>query len=549
MSKLTEFIFSIFMLTSMISCSSIVEQDLAVGTTQRNPKEVVLTKDSALQAFAKILSKATAESKEVRAFLKKEALQKMDNDFNIFYPIAKEKTVGCRMFGDLLKSYESKAGILEEIERSVPLLNIHIPEIGDQKVASINVADNEIPVMYKGKLFFDGNIVDSLSNDEIPGFHVFVVTESSSIKLKRARTRSGENCTINDKYEFVDQVFNPNYTKSLTRASVEYDEFDEKYSERGYVPKSDIDPLLIETFNKTNNQKRATRYLMYYGLSDVNQAPTSFRTDIRDCLFRFKIAGDAFVNFEDVANGVTNDKPLFNGSTENKIYQLSREEVLKRLLTGRAFCFLFIIEGSINGQKVSSESMKIYASPEKIFNLRINEHRRHPTTFRHTKYTYTIDKAGVKSKWFYPLENGHDTRFNRWDIRKDPLEKKIIAYLINPDQGKTFDITNTYSVTHMSSSEAGGNLSISELLKKIGLAINGKLTESETETTTVTVNYKVTPENERIDDFQYNYFDDYPIEGVVNDKYMIPVRQGRGAIETSIMPISNAFFNVRPIKK
>ena len=103
MSKLTEFIFSIFMLTSMISCSSIVEQDLAVGTTQRNPKEVVLTKDSALQAFAKILSKATAESKEVRAFLKKEALQKMDNDFNIFYPIAKEKTVGCRMFGDLLK--------------------------------------------------------------------------------------------------------------------------------------------------------------------------------------------------------------------------------------------------------------------------------------------------------------------------------------------------------------------------------------------------------------------------------------------------------------
>ena len=403
--------------------------------------------------------------------------------------------------------------------------------------------------MYKGKLFFDGNIVDSLSNDEIPGFHVFVVTESSSIKLKRARTRSGENCTINDKYEFVDQVFNPNYTKSLTRASVEYDEFDEKYSERGYVPKSDIDPLLIETYNKTNNQKRATRYLMYYGLSDVNQAPTSFRTDIRDCLFRFKIAGDAFVNFEDVANGVTNDKPLFNGSTENKIYQLSREEVLKRLLTGRAFCFLFIIEGSINGQKVSSESMKIYASPEKLFNLRINEHRRHPTTFRHKKYTYTIDKAGVKSKWFYPLENGHDTRFNRWDIRKDPLEKKIIAYLINPDQGKTFDITNTYSVTHMSSSEAGGNLSISELLKKIGLAINGKLTESETETTTVTVNYKVTPENERIDDFQYNYFDDYPIEGVVNDKYMIPVRQGRGAIETSIMPISNAFFNVRPIKK
>lgn len=87
---------------------------------------------------------------------------------------------------------------------------------------------------------------------------------------------------------------------------------------------------------------------MYHGLSSINQTPTAMRPDIKDCIFRFKIAPAAFSDIENVADG-NNTHPLFNKDTYNKKAPLSREKVLERLLTGRKFCFLFTIEGIING--------------------------------------------------------------------------------------------------------------------------------------------------------------------------------------------------------
>lgn len=35
------------------------------------------------------------------------------------------------------------------------------------------------------------------------------------------------------------------------------------------------------------------------------------------------------------------------------------------------------------------------------------------------------------------LDYGHDTRLNEWNIAKDPINKKVVVYLINPDEGTT----------------------------------------------------------------------------------------------------------------
>lgn len=527
-------VFSAFLL---FSCS---ENEVDYNKNiQSEVYDIAENKELCMQMFSQILSKAVAKDQDVRTFLKEQALKKIDNGYNIFYPLVKNEKVKGRPFRDLLTDFEECKGNLEIIEKSVPLLNIHIPEIGNTKVENLDISDTEIPVLFQNKLYYAGELMDSLAIDEIPGFNLFVVCESSSIRSKNAFTRSANECYINEMYEYVDRGFNPNSIKATsTRSSVKYDALDEKYTERGYVPNNDIDPLLIQAYNNSKNQKRATRYLMYYGLNSIDQTPTAMRPDIKDCILRFKIAQDAFSRFEDIAEG--DNKPLFNGSQSNKKAPLTREQALQRLLTGRAFCFMFKIEGSINGSTVTSESMKIYATPEKIFNLKINESKRHKTMFRHSKYTYTIDETGIKSKWFYPLDYGHDTRLNRWDVSKDPIEKKIIVYLINPDEGFTKDVTENYTVTYISGSEIGGNISIP--INKINLGINGKLNNSNTVSKSVTSKYTITETNERIDEFQFNYFDDYPIEKVLNNSYIVPIRQGKGVIETSILPISNEFY-------
>lgn len=533
------------LLTTLVffSCSNELENINNEDSKGKNnivdSSDLTINKDIYLQQFSQILSKAVHSNQNIRNFLKEQALRKIDNGYNIFYPLAKNEQIGDRVFKDILADFEEKVGSLEEIERNVPLLNIHVPEIGNLKVANIDTSDDEIPVLFQDKLYYDGEIMDTLSSDEIPGFNLFVVCESSSICSKNRSTRSMNNCSLNETYEYVDPVFNPSYVNTFSsRASVEYEDLEEKYTEKGYVPSKDLDPLLIQAYNNSKGQKRATRYLMYYGLNSVNQDPTAMKPDIKDCIFRFKIAEDAFSRFEDIAKG--DNKPLFNGPQSHKKSPLTRAQALNLLLTGRAFCFLFKIEGSISGTAVTSESMKVYAAPDKIFNLKINESKRHKTMFRHSKYTYTIDKTGIKSKWFYPLDHGQDTRLNRWDVSKDPIEKRIIVYLINPDEGFTKEVTETYNVTYISGGEIGGDISIP--IKKITLGINGKLNNSNTTSKTITSKYTITQSNERIDEFQFNYFDDYPIENILDSKYIVPIRQGKGVIETSILPVSNHFY-------
>ena len=90
---------------------------------------VSATADAQLK-FAKLLSQAASSNVEVRSFLKKEALAQFDNDYDIFYPMIKDKKVfGDQSFRDVLLSYCKEANELSEIEQSLPLLNIMIPDL------------------------------------------------------------------------------------------------------------------------------------------------------------------------------------------------------------------------------------------------------------------------------------------------------------------------------------------------------------------------------------------------------------------------------------
>lgn len=527
------------------SCSN--DEDFDSPTPKNaNPTATLLEKDKSMARFSEILSKSAYEKKEVRDFLKSQALEKFDNGYNVFYSIVKDKMVdGTNTFKDVLASYANNKEELENIEKAVPLLNIHIPEFIDQKVSDIDTQDQEIPILQSNNLYLNGAVVDTLGQYDIPAFALFVVDESGSVQKKSNNLKSSNSAlSINNDYEFVSPAFSPALTKQNMLKTSGTEVLSKKYQKDGWVPKSDIDPVLLSAYNSSTNNLRATRSMVYYGMSTPNQNPNTMRSDVKDCLFRFKIAGDAFERLESIATD-NGKNPLFNGSTRNKKSALSREEVLKRLLTGRAFCFMFRIEGVINGQTVVSEGMNVYVTPEKLFNLNINESRRHATAFRHSKYTYSINKNNVEEKWFYPMDYGHDTRLNSWDIAYQPIEKKVVAYLVDPNDGQTKSVTENYTVTYVTSNEVGANIS-GKIKEIITIGINGKVNSSTTTTKQVTTTYTVNYKNLRLDEFQFNFFDDYPIERVVsNGEYIIPIRKGKGIVETSIMPITNDFFTYK----
>lgn len=62
-----------------------------------------LTTAEAQIRFAKLLSQAASGSIEVRRFLKKEATKQFDNDYDVFYPLVKNKIVADgKSFRDIL---------------------------------------------------------------------------------------------------------------------------------------------------------------------------------------------------------------------------------------------------------------------------------------------------------------------------------------------------------------------------------------------------------------------------------------------------------------
>ena len=267
------------------------------NATTRNVK----SKEQYMERFAEILSKAVFEEQSVRHFLKEEALKKIDNGYNIFYPIARDEQINNCSFRDILMKYAKDKEEIENIEANVPLLNIHIPEYGNLLIKDIDDGDFEVPVLLDRTLYYNGVIVDTIAANEIPGFNLFVVCESGSIRKKHAQTRNFSAYPLNENYEFVDQSFDPTYserTAGVTRASA-YEELSEKYKDEGYVPIKDIDPLLVAAYNKSSLKPRATRSLMYYGLNSISETPKEIRPDIKDCIFRFKIAADAFSRLED----------------------------------------------------------------------------------------------------------------------------------------------------------------------------------------------------------------------------------------------------------
>ena len=95
-------IFSGFVLNS---CSN--DENFDSQTTKNdNPSLLILDKEKSMSRFSEILSKSAYEKKEVRDFLKSQALVKFDNGYNVFYSIVKdEKIDGINTFKDVLASY------------------------------------------------------------------------------------------------------------------------------------------------------------------------------------------------------------------------------------------------------------------------------------------------------------------------------------------------------------------------------------------------------------------------------------------------------------
>lgn len=413
--------------------------------TLNDSKEILnygKSKEQYFEDFAGILSKLTYNNQEVREFLKREASAKFDKNYDILYQAVKNKNVGNSTFRELLINHSSEKEI-QEIESNVPLLNILIPRIQFFNITAENMDtnDKEIPVaVSKDKttsLYLDGKKELDLEKGEVPDFHVFVVNENSRVIIPK--TRNGEY----GKYTFK----SPNYDgtkQENTRVA-----YGKNWAKDLYDP-STFTPLvksMYHFYKKDNsiNQIGFQRDYIYYGITPENQKG-KLNHNVSEYISYIKVDPKAYFKISDQRDNkeTSNIDPYINEwEFQTKGRDWEHNEIIDKMWTKGAYNFRFEI---IKSNKSYPQVVYLPLFPEDLWEMPIEKHRRHPTLFRSTKYTYKINVKNFRAKDIYLKNNQID--LGRWDISQEGLTRQI--NISEEDESAETTHTVEYEIDKMS---------------------------------------------------------------------------------------------------
>nr|WP_129731446.1 hypothetical protein [Parabacteroides goldsteinii] len=246
----------LYLICSIFIVTSCEKEDF----TEKRDFDIENTKESNIETFSKILSKAIIENSELRNFIKEEALDMFDNDYDVFYPTVKNKTItGSETFRDILKKYVDNEEALVSLENSLPLLTIYVPELPSGFNAETWNASEEIPLVTTGLV--RDNSISYYNNGEIdfteealliPGFPLLIIKNNERVKTSNGITKS--SCLLDNNYEFIDEAFNGNINKEIK-------------TKAGVISKSKM-PYLVRAYEEMGvNGYYWQRDNIYYGLT------------------------------------------------------------------------------------------------------------------------------------------------------------------------------------------------------------------------------------------------------------------------------------------
>lgn len=451
MKKLILFGAACAVLFSVFSCTKATMQDDSSSCGSSN---LFKTDFDAMETFGIALTKALEENQDLRAFIKAEALSQFDKDYDVFYPLVKNKEVITgKTFRDILLDFISE-NELSEIEFKLPLLNMLVPDLtwcSGFSAKTWDISDSVIALAIVKEdrnisLYAEGKYLADLEANEIPGFPVIVLKNNERLVVTSAATKGGDFT-----YDFVDPVFNGTIpdTKGVTPVDSYIDLPVEEQSD--YVPASMLDSRVIQAYNLfKGHDEGAQRDYVYYGMSPLNNTSGELNTHIRENLLRFKIRpSESLFELED---------PSYSAPITVKKAPLSNEEIIAKAWTDGEFELYFNFYKG-NKEDGYSHEIKVFSvKPEELFDFsKVKLTYKHPTWFSHSVYTYTFDADDLVEKWYYIPDN---VSLTLWNINRQSTEIKIIVS--EKDSGNTyyydtnskFTYTNNFGIQ----GELGGTL-------------------------------------------------------------------------------------------
>ncbi|QZE13034.1 hypothetical protein K4L44_10580 [Halosquirtibacter laminarini] len=233
-----------------------------------------ISQGEAQRKFAQILSKAVYNNEAVRSFIHRESLKKFDNAYHVLYGKVKNMEVEAGVtFKQALDVYAEDVNTLDQIEKSAPLINIHIPDmayLGGFSAEEWDISDNHVGVVpdlgnESNTVFGNGDSVYALLSTEVPTNPLLVVKNNTRVVLRSPATKSSEAV-----YDFVDDCYNPAYNTTSTKSKYYHEKYradtvgyDMGFEPYLYLSTDVIDQRLIDAYNEKHPVLYPREYLYY----------------------------------------------------------------------------------------------------------------------------------------------------------------------------------------------------------------------------------------------------------------------------------------------
>ena len=530
---------SLFCIAAFCACTDQVNEfpSQPDGSQSKTIVQASLDQVTAQKKFAKALSKAVSNSLDVRKFLKAEAVAQFDNDYDIFYPLVKNKIVYDKQsLRDILLSYCKDENELVQIEQSLPLLNILVPDLSlfwDFNAEKWNVDDKEVSVICRddkdNTLYENGENIGKMTTGDIPDFPCLVVKNNERMKVSSVKTRSGEAT-----YEFLSDAFDGSKRKLQTRHYEEDINLQPTEDLEAYVNGSEIMSSVKDAWNEFKNVPNAyQRDYIYYGITKENK-PGTLNRYIREKLYRFRIAANAY----SAINDPTQD-PTLQDTQKNKGY-LTNEEIIQKIWTDGNFEFHFKSYISGEDSKEAMEAKLTFTiNPRDAFSLeKIHLKHKNSTAFRQSKNFYTVDAKNLRSKWIYPEKsdkNADDLVFTLpWDLYNKSLS--IFMFVEEWDKGQT--ITQEKSVVSEFVNKADFSIEGSGSIGKVSLSTKLGYVFSHTKTVSNKATIQTTVESDPLGTLYFQYNDPI-IRDEINGTYKL-YNVSSGSVVATLLPVDSS---------
>ncbi len=417
-----------------------------IGELEEHNISLPVDEDEAMNIFAQTLSNAI-QDKDIRDFIKEEALKEIDDDYDVIYTYVKNKEMKNGMtFHENIKQYSHNHDVFEWVIDNNKLLTIYVPFLSGVFSAPKWNVDNQIPVIAVRnnkeedlKVFGKQNC-ESLSRKIKPDFPVLVVKTNERLTDIDTQTKSLANGLSNEDgvfAYFLDDSFNKlnkiqtKATQTILRQSSSLN-----------------NPLLARAYVEN---KECVRDYIYYGIGPRSGNEGTLHTNNREQIVAFEFTDPSVL-------GHVNDSFDPTGDWSDGNLELN-------------FDFLFI-DGNKNIQTLS-----------KMRSVKINE-------------LFNISTGSTKTlKYILP----EPIEIFNWDLYTYGNMYKISVSEYDPGTVIEKLVSHTSVFGQNFEANAGGSIGI--------VKVGAKYSTSQTETKQSSTKVQSTNNSDPLGDVIINFFD------------------------------------------